>query len=135
VADSSVLVANSLNRSMASRKDLSTGSFNVSIADYNDIYIVKVRRTNSVPRGLLTFALVGASLGAIIGAMVYEPPSGYGMSFSQAECAGIGAVAGTICSIPVGVLVGSIKIKIPINGNINTFNQNRNKLKKYSYMH
>jgi hypothetical protein len=132
VADSSVLVATSLNKYMISRKDLSTGSFNLSKADYNDIYIVKVRRQNSIPREMLTFALVGASVGAIIGAIVYEPPPPYtpdpnstpsfvfNMNFSQAECVGIGAVAGGIYGIPVGVLIGKIKIKIPINGNIDT---------------
>ena len=134
VADSSVLVATSLNKYMISRKDLSTGSFNLSEVDYNDIYIVKVRRSNSVPRGSLTFALVGASLGAIIGTMVYEPQSGYGITFSQANYAEIGAVVGSLFGI-VGFAIGSIRIEIPINGNIDTFNQNRSNLKKYSYMH
>lgn len=134
VADSAVLVANSLNDYKISRKDFSTGNFILSEAYYNDIEIIKVRRYNSVPREILTFALVGASVGAIIGAIVYEPPSGSGMHFSQAECAGIGAVTGSILGVPVGGLTGLIKIKIPINGNIDTFNQNRIKLKKYSYM-
>ena len=135
VADSSVLVATSLNEYKISRNDLSAGSFILLKADYNDIEIIKVRRSNSVPREILTFALVGASVGAIIGAIVYEPPSGYGMYFTQAEYAGIGAVTGSIIGVPVGVLTGLVKIKIPINGNIDTFNQNRIKLKKYTYMH
>ncbi|MRS01789.1 hypothetical protein EG832_00940 [bacterium] len=147
VGDSFVLVANSLNKCMISRKDLSLGSFNLSELDYNDIYYVKVRRHNSVPREMLAFALVGASVGAIIGAIVYEPPITYtpdpsatpsftsGMNFTQAECAGIGAATGAICGIPVGVLIGLIKIKIPINGNIDTFRQKRSELNKYSYLH
>ena len=147
VADSSVWVATSLNKYMISQKDLSAGSFNLSKANYNDIYIVKVQRHNNVYRKMLTFALVGASVGAIIGAIVYEPLPPYtpdpnstpsfamNIYFSQAECAGIGAVAGGIYGVPVGILIGLIKIKIPINGNFDTFNQNKSKLKKYSYLH
>jgi hypothetical protein len=130
-----VLVAASLNEDKINRNDLSAGNFILSKATHNDIEIIKVRRSNSVSREILTFTLVGASVGAIIGAIVYEPPSGYGMHFTQAEYAGIGAVTGSIIGVPVGVLTGLIKIKIPINGNIDTFNQNRIKLKKYTYMH
>jgi hypothetical protein len=31
----------------------------------------------------------------------------------------------------IGALIGSIKIKIPINGSINSYNRNKNKLGEY----
>jgi hypothetical protein len=142
VADSSVLVANSLNKSRISRNELNAGSLNLSEINYNDMNVVMVRHHSSVARGMLSFALAGASVGALIGALVYVPPPPYDPSnpsfgliinFSQAQTAGIGAVTGSIIGAGVGTLVGSVRISIPINRNFDSFNTNRERLMKYSY--
>ncbi len=145
-ADSSVMVATSMNKHLINKNDLFVGAYNLSKVHFKDIYNLKVRRHNSVPRNMLIFSLVGASVGAIIGAIAYEPsptypttagdsPSfAYSIHFTQAESIGIGAVTGTICGLGVGALTGLIKIKIPINANIDTFSQNKSRLEKYSYL-
>ncbi len=98
---------------------------------FNDIKIIKFRRKGEIGRGVLFGALTGFAVGGLIG-LASGDDKGYLINFTAGEK---GLLAGTLLTIPgaiIGGLLGSIKIKIPINGN--THNQKAKLLKyKLSY--
>jgi hypothetical protein len=47
----------------------------------------------------------------------------------------MGGVSLGILGAGIGCLIGGIQIKIPINGSFVKFNENKSRLRKYSYIH
>lgn len=116
--DSSILVSNSVII-----KDYSTNRFETINLHMNSIETIKTRRNNGIGRGVWIGAVSGFVIGGLVG-LVGFPDDPLAAPF---YC-NIGAAAGT----GIGALVGSFKVKIPINGNINNYNKQKNKLRKYS---
>lgn len=144
IKDSSVLLANSLRRI-----DILTRNFDLTTINHNDISIITIREKKNVSKGASIGMLTGAATGLIIGIIsgiqasknestdgnwsinILPPELEIALSgvFGGAIGAGVGAGAGAIIS---GISVG---IKIPIYGNFERFNHNKDRLKQYSYIH
>jgi len=127
VNDSSVFVSNSLLK-----KDYSIGKYNVTKISFSNIDLVKTRMKNSGVIGASIGAITGFVVGRSIGLKLGDDTPGWGLRFSAKEKAlwyGIPmAIGGTV----LGGLVGSIRIRIPINGSMDKFNRNKSRLKKYT---
>jgi len=93
----------------------------------NDIRTIKIRRTNNVVKGLWIGAVSGFTVGTIWGA-IYGADEGN----SAAGNTIIAATQLATFGAGIGMLIGLIKVRIPINGDMNTFNLHKKRLKKYS---
>jgi hypothetical protein len=105
-----------------------------------DIQTIKIRKSGSVGRGIMIGALGGFLTGLTIGLIQgddevnpncmffcdYSPPTA--LDKGLANGVGLGLLGGI-----TGAIVGSVKIKIPINGNRDIFEMNRPKLEQYAY--
>jgi hypothetical protein len=100
--------------------------------DYTSTEVIKIRSGKKIWKGIAIGATTGFILGGLVGYL------GQAKITSPKEVAiqtlGLGAFVGT-CGALIGGLAGSIKIRIPINGSIDNFNDNKSRLKKYSYVH
>jgi hypothetical protein len=126
VNDSSVFVSNSLLK-----KDYSIGKYNVTKISFSNIDLVKTRMKNSVRRGALIGFVTGFAVGGLIGLISGDDSPGI-LSFSAKEKALLYGIPLAVGGTGVGELIGSIKIKIPINGSMDKFNRNKSRLKKYT---
>lgn len=128
VKDSSILVSNSIMK-----QDYINGNFDLSQINYNRIDIVKIRAKNSVGKGTLIGALTGFAVGGMLGILSGDddPEEVYFASTAEQKAVG-NAVVMSILGVGIGAIVGSIKVKIPIKGNMEDFNRSKNKLKKYT---
>ena len=118
------------------KKDLLAGKCQIYEINYNKIAYILTRHTNHVGKGVLYGALGGLLTGAIIGYVshnkdVWAPPVLYSAETEAAVTGTLGMLSGVV----IGAIIGSIRIKIPINGNIDNFNKNKERFKKYSYRH
>ncbi len=117
VKDSSILVSNS-----ALKKDYSMGQFEVVEIQISDIRKIKIRRENSVVNGIW----IGALSGFVVGGTIV---------LLEGDDVGLTIIAGPFFAaigVGVGGFLGLIKIGIPINGSMNNYNINKDKLRKYS---
>ncbi len=101
-----------------------------------EIMLIRLRRNHAVGRGAGWGALAGAATGVIVGAIVsasYSDCKGY-------ECigtapgpmmTGMGMLLGGVGSI-AGVIISSVRIKIPINGNRDIYRKNKARLRGYA---
>ena len=122
IKDSSIFISNSMVK-----KDYSIDRFEVVEIQINNILKIKIRRKNSMLNGIWIGALSGFVVGGVLGLMSDDSDymSSEGMAiYGGAFFAGIGA--------GVGGLFGLLKIGIPINGSMDNYNRNKDKLKKYS---
>lgn len=128
IKDSSIQVSNSIIK-----KDYTTGKFDLSKINYNNINIVKTRVKNSVGCGILIGAFAGFAIGGLIGILSGDddPEVIYFASTAKEKAIGNG-ICLSIIGGSIGAIVGNIKVKIPINGNLGNFNINKIRLKKYS---
>lgn len=130
VRDSSILVSSSL-----SIKDYNTNNFEVTDISVFEIKNINVRKKNKVGKSALIGAAVGITVGAIAGySMGDDESSGpwdlYNYSAEQNALGG--AVAGGIIGAGLGAAIGLIKVKIPINGSMDNYHDNKAKLREYS---
>jgi hypothetical protein len=126
IKDSSISVSNSLRR-----EDYYNRNFRLSEIKYADIDVVKTRMKNSILVGALAGGLTGFLAGTVIGIISGDDPPGI-LSFTAGEKAMVyGSMLAAGCA-GIGALEASIKIKIPINGSLEKFKSNRNRLKRYS---
>ena len=137
--DSSILVSNSVII-----KDYSTNKFETINLHMNSIETIKTRRKNRIGKGIWIGALSGFVIGGTIGLISGDNDSSTGssnyptnyptvdLSFSSGQTALILALPSAAVGAGIGALVGSIKVKIPIYGNISNYNNQKNKLRKYS---
>ena len=104
----------------------------------NDIETIKVRRSGKIGLGCLIGAAIGLATGVTIGLIEGDDPTvdisgfvvgGFMTAGKKALMYGIPLGVG---GAGIGAAIGSLKIKIPINGNMDNFNKNKSKLKKYS---
>ena len=131
--DSSILVAETL-----SKKDLLSGNYQIKKVSYNNfqnIQNIKVRKLNNVGRGALGGLLGGFITGAFIGIISGDDPTNQIFAYSAEQKAIMGGVSLGILGAGIGCLIGGIQIKIPINGSFVKFNENKSRLRKYSYIH
>ena len=141
--DSSIVIANSFNRLV-----LKSGNFDLSTVDFKNIYLIETREDNVVSKELWKGALAGFLTGAIAG-IISGFVSGDDVCegtfcifrFSAEQKALMGGLVFGIIGLPVGAGVkaiitsSSLKITIPISGNYERFNENKERLKEYSYTH
>jgi hypothetical protein len=130
IKDSSILVSSSVVI-----HDYSTDRFEMVELHINNIETIKTRRNNNIVKGFLIGAITGFAVGGFIGLeLMEESPcqgSGFCPHFKPVEKALISGVPLAVGGAGIGALIGSIKIKIPINGSINSYNRNKNKLGEY----
>ncbi len=124
--------------------------YNPDQFNYQDVYAyeieqIKLKRRGKLAKSTLIGLAVGFTTGFIIGmADGDEPPDppcqGWCFSltpdFTPETAEGKGALYGTglgLLGAAVGAIVGSMKLKIPINGSVDQFKANQPRLKKYAY--
>ena len=132
VKDSSILVSRSVVI-----QDYSTDRFEIAKLNINNIETIKTRRKNSIGKGVLIGAVSGLVVGVLIGLIDGDdPPCTSGswicLRYTAGQKALMAGVPLAVSGAGIGALIGSIKVKIPINGNINNYNRNKNKLRKYT---
>ncbi len=134
--DSSILVSSSVVM-----QDYSLDKLEVADLHITNIEIIKTRINSSVGDGALIGVITGFAVGGLIGLTKGgDSPCApadwfcyfqFSTAFEKAIFYGAGlAVVGA----GIGASVGSIKVTIPINANINNYNRHKNKLRKYAYM-
>jgi len=127
--DSSILVSSSLFK-----EDYNNGNYEIAELYIDDINLISSKR----PLGTASYVVIGALVGACVGvltARITEGPPPYpeytlgpGSEFAYAFFGSTGAVAGAA----TGAILGSIKIKIPINRSMEDYNRNKKKLGRYT---
>lgn len=124
VNDSSILISgetplrNSLSRS--------EGLTEIS---YNNIELIKARRTMSIARG----SAIGASIGAGIGLKVMIEELGEAVMMFAGAPALVGMFPAAVVGAGYGALLGTIKDRIPIQLSKENFNLYKSTLQTYSY--
>ena len=124
VKDSAIVLSNSMNKS---ESNIWSKSLKVK-----NIKTIKYRKNGRIGKGLLIGALTGFATGASIGYIVGKsngneltqtifPPVLFAVGYGS---------SGAIAEALIGVMIGSAKIKIPINGNNNTFKMQKIKLQR-----
>jgi hypothetical protein len=101
--------------------------------DYQQIDIIKIRRKGKVGRGMLIGSLLGFSIGSFIGLMSEDDTEGL-IRFTKNEKFWISSISLGTHGMIIGAIIGSAKIKIPINGRKKRFIEEREKLRKYSFL-
>jgi len=130
IKDSSILVSNSVMI-----KDYSTDRFKVANLYITEIETIKTRINNNIGKGVLIGAITGFAVGGLIGLISGDDPpcTGWFCWRYEAEEKALMAGAGlAVVGVGMGALIGSIKVEIPINGSIDSYNRNKNKLREYS---
>lgn len=127
INDSSIMISNSLVK-----KDYSSGNFRLSDISYKNIDYIKLRAKNNVGKGALIGTISGLIIGGILGfGSGDDNPEGL-FAMTAGEKAVLAGTGLAICGAAIGALCGLIQIKIPINGNLENFNRNKNKLIKFT---
>lgn len=100
----------------------------------NSIKKIEYRKDGRIGKGILFGALTGFALGALVGLVSGDDPCVANPGFLDILCFTAEEKAlstGMLLAIPgslIGGLVGKAKVKIPINGNQNTYTRQRDKL-------
>jgi hypothetical protein len=133
IRDSSILIANTFKRTDL----LSPDKYDIQTINFNSIYLVTCRKEiwPGAVIGMVADAFSGVILGHVIGDSFSEDPMQWAASAELKA-----AFLGILFAIPgaaIGLLVTDIvfSLRIPISGNFENFNKNKNRLKKYSYLH
>jgi hypothetical protein len=126
IKDSSILISNSLWK-----PDYLTGNLKVTGFSYNNISVIKTRRTKNIQRGLLIGSAAGFGFGVIF---IPRWTETQGMGILTATTAIAGGFIYGILGAGIGTLVGSTRDRIPIKGSWENFNLYRSALQDYSYM-
>ncbi len=101
--------------------------------DIKDIQKIKIRRKNSIGRGAVIGGVSGLVVGGIVGYMNGDDPDGISLFKMSAEEKAVSTGVGFLpIGAGVGILVGTIKKKFDINGNISNYNKNIQQLRKYA---
>ena len=98
---------------------------------FDQIKLIRLQRENK-KSSMLFGIIVGGTIGLITGYSLGDT-EGLVVNIPKEFKATTGAIGGAACGALISGLSGSIKIKIPIDGNKNKFDQERNRLIKYSY--
>lgn len=125
--DSAILVSNSLI--IQDYRDL---KFELKDLNIHNIETIKIRRHNSIRRGAWIGAATGFVLGGIIGVALEEPCDPNADMCFPYYAAGMLSTTMAAGGAAIGAFIGSFKVTIPINGSLNRYNENKDKLRKYS---
>lgn len=132
--DSSIVLTNSLSRSSLLR-----GGFGLTIIDYRNIAIIKNRKNNRVLYSFLGGITLGFAVGAFIGYSQGDDtcPADKWCIFQMTARDKLfaGGALGAILGAGTGTAIGLVKVKIPIFGNFEKYNNSKTMLKNYSYIH
>ena len=125
--DSSLLLSNSLNI-----KDYREGKYEVRQVDVRNINIIKIRKKGNIGKGTWIGAVSGFAVGGILGYWSYRThPGSYTMDNPTTIALLITGACG-IAGTCLGAALGSVKIRIPIQGSQAKFKYSSIKLKKHS---
>jgi outer membrane lipoprotein SlyB len=100
----------------------------------SNIEKIRVRRRDRISNGAVIGALSGLALGIISGFAAGDDPPCSGwfcLRWTAKEKAQAGAILGGIGGAMIGAIFGSAKTTIPINGNMDHYQKQKIKLKKY----
>jgi len=117
--DSSILVSSSLVK-----LDYNIGNYEVAELYIDDINLISTERQGGSLHGALLGGAIGVSTGVVIGLISGDDFFG----FTAEQKAIIGGVGLGAIGALTGAIVGSIKIKIPINGSMENYNRKKKKL-------
>jgi len=93
---------------------------------------VSAWKKGSAGRGLLIGSLTGAFVGSLVALATYkEPPDGSWIVISKGETILGGTIFGFVSGGLIGLVIGSIRIKIPINGKQDKFDSARKQYQSY----
>lgn len=125
--ESSILIAPFVNnRQLLSEKYLV--EFQIK-----NIETIKLRKNKKIGNGILIGAITGLAVGGLIGLISGDDPPEQWFAYTAGEKAIIIGTTFAIGGAGIGAALGSIKIKVPINGNYAVYKKNTNKLRKYSF--
>ena len=93
----------------------------------SNIELIETRKRNRVGKGIIIGAVSGFAVGGLIGLA-----RGDDAENSAGQKAVIGGVSLAIPGALVGMLVGAVKVVIPIEGSLIKYKDQRQKLQKYS---
>lgn len=96
--------------------------------DYKSVGRVSARRTNSVLTGAIIGSVIGLTGAAVLASKAGE--SGWTGMYMV-----VFGVPATVVGAGTGALIGSVKVKIPINGSYENFMRNKHRLERYSFLH
>jgi len=127
VRDSSLLLAKSKN-------DLDSGLFDFKLTEvrFQDIDLVKIRRTGKIQRGIIAGSALG--FGTTLGILINIGGNDLGLFFRLVTAIYIGIPAAATGGV-AGILVGSIRDRFPVYSNMNNFNMYKGWFEDYSYIH
>lgn len=123
--DSSIVLSNSISKNDYP-DNIKTSEFNI-----NTIEEIRIRRKNGIGKGALIGAISGLAIGVLVGYLSYEESSG-GIDFGRGFSATGSGFFGAFLGAGVGVIFGTIKLRIPIQGKIENYNRNISSLRKRS---
>lgn len=99
--------------------------------NYKNIKVMAFRKRGQIARGIGLGTGIGFLFGGAIGSIL---PGAREMSSSEkiSQILGVGAVLG-VCGALIGGISSSSRTRIPIYSNYDNFNNNKVRLKQYSY--
>jgi len=97
----------------------------------DDIKLINTRKSFNIRKGLLFGAASGFVIGGLTGLIEGGHSNWFGSQTAWENAFETGAGFMILGAI-TGALVGSTKIKIPINGSMDNYNRNKDRLKGYS---
>ena len=130
INDSSVSLSNLLNFT-----DHTTGFTEPVNIDFSNIDVIKIQKDRKVAKSVMTGMITGFIIGGISGPLIVRMGASQPPFATPAQWTASVMIPGAglaICGSIAGGLIGSFKIKIPVNGSFNKFNDSRNRLKNYS---
>jgi len=97
--------------------------FDTTIIKYSAIKEIKAWRKNKIGKSLGISVLTGITLGYLLGHSGSDSPntSGGSIALSRNETSALSATVCGIVAIPIGILIGSIKEHIFVDGSIQQF--------------
>lgn len=111
-------------------------SYQLQVIPIATIESIKYRKRNRLTKGTLLGVAGGAAAGAILGYAqgddVCEPGAWCILEFSAEDKAVLGAILGIMPGMSIGLLLGSSRETIPINGNQSVYGLIRDELKNYT---
>jgi hypothetical protein len=126
-----------VNDSTISLKDLNvqtnSDKLNLVMINYRNIKDVYLRPRHSILKGVAFGAAAGIVVGVVIG-LNYEEDHNRIYSLDRKAVVLLDGATLGLAGAGVGALLGSIKIRIPINGRIEKYNESRGRLKSYSQL-
>ena len=120
--DSLITVSKHLNKLELTRNNQSINIQNIET--------IKFRRKGRIGRGILVGALTGFTIGGILGLSSEDDRRGI-VSFTKEQKALMGGVVLSVPGAIIGAIIGSLKVKIPINGNRTTFKNRKKDLRNF----